>query len=243
MLLTTLAALPLADAGAAPLQRGLCWGHGKTALYNHLSNYSGDDARASLRQLAATHATHVQIETAWYVDQCSSTVLHPMPYTPSNASLVGAIRYARSLGLRVMLNAHIEVACVYDASCEPGCGGRTDIDFGGNSSAWDAWFASYTDYIRQGAQLCELAGCELMAAHVELQEIGAALPDIGRRWAGVIGAARQLFGGKLTASVNGGPGITGGAPPPPPAARREPRPREPREAASSSAAIGRRTRE
>ena len=47
-----------------------------------------------------------------------------------------------------------------------------------------------------------------MAVHVELQDIGSKLPDIGARWEGVIRAARELFSGKMTASVNGGPGIS-----------------------------------
>ena len=193
VLLTVLAGLQKADM----FHKGVCWGHGKTAFYNGLSEYATAEANASMRNLAATGATHIQIETAWYVAQCSSTALQPLAYTPTDASLVSAIQLARQLGLSPMLNTHIEVACKYHGTCPPGCGGRSDIDFGGNTSAWDRWFSSYTAFVRHHAALCERAGCALLTVHVELQGVGAALPDIGARWAAVIRSAREVFSGQL----------------------------------------------
>ena len=55
----------LAATAAPEFHNGVCWGHGKTAFYNGLDEYSGAAANASLAALAATGASHVQIETAW----------------------------------------------------------------------------------------------------------------------------------------------------------------------------------
>ncbi len=189
----------------------MCWGHGKTGFYNHLYNYSSAAANASLVALKSTGANSVQIETAWYVDDCNATTIHPQPYTPPDAALRSAIEVAHRLGMETMINAHIEVSCKYDNSCPATCGGRTDIDFGDNTTKWDQWFASYTAFIVHHATLCEQSdGCGLLAVHVELQDIGAHLPDIGDRWKTVIAAARKHFSGELTASCNGSPGISGG---------------------------------
>jgi hypothetical protein len=202
---------PPAVLAPPAVRKGMCWGHGKTGFYNHLYDYSSAAANASLVALQATGTNSVQIETAWYVDDCNATTLHPMPYTPSDAALRSAMAAARRLGMETMINAHIEIGCKYDGSCPASCGGRTDIDFGSDSGQWDAWFASYTSFIVHHAKLCEASeGCNLLAVHVELQEIGADLPDIGERWSAVIAAVRQHFSGELTASCNGSPGITGG---------------------------------
>jgi hypothetical protein len=181
------------------------------AFYNGLDAYDSASANASLAELAGTGATHVQIETAWYVERCSSTDIGPRNYTPSDGAIAAAVAQARKLGLTVLLNTHIEVACKYDQTCEAGCRGRNSIDFGTDKSSWDRWFTSYTAFIVYYAKLCEVAGCGVLTVHVELQEIGAHLPDIGARWASVIGAARAHFSGQLTASCNGSPGVTAGA--------------------------------
>lgn len=208
-ILLILLAVPHAASGQN-FRRGMCWGHGKTGFYNGLYNYASSEANASLRALAITGTNSVQIETAWYVDRCNSTSMHPASYTPSDAALLSAMSLAHDLGMEVMLNAHLEVACKYDASCAASCGGRNDINFGSDTEAWDAWFESYTAFIVHQAKICEAAkSCALLAVHVELQDIGGHLHDIGLRWERVINATRQHFSGQLTASCNGSPGISG----------------------------------
>jgi len=199
-----MAIISATGAVAEPVQRGICWGHGKTAEANGFHNYSTPQAFASLAALKRIGANWVSPETAWYQAQCTDTELLPKPYTPDDASLEAMIQYANSLGLKVLLNAHIEVSCMYDGSCKNGCRGRTGIDFGRNISAWDAWFASYTAFAVHYGRLCERAGCAGHLVHVELQDIGAALPDITQRWLGVIAAVRRVFSGTLSASVNSG---------------------------------------
>lgn len=188
-------------AAAAPSHLGMCWGHGKTAYYNGFNNYSTQEAFASLAAMREVGVTWVSPETAWYQDQCTDTNLHPEHYTPDDASLEAAIRHATGLGMKVLLNAHIEVSCNYHGTCNGGCKSRTGINFGSNTTAWDAWFASYTAFAVHYATLCERAGCAAHLVHVELQDIGAALPDIGERWKKVIAAVRTAFSGELSAST------------------------------------------
>jgi hypothetical protein len=185
----------------------MCWGHGKTAFYNHLSSYDSATANASLSALADTGANWVQIETTYYMDDCNSTRLGPKSYTPSDAAILSAISRADKLGMKTLLNAHIEVACKYTKSCKTSCSGRNDIDFGSDVAKWDKWFHSYTAFIVHYAKLCESSkGCETLAIHVELQTIGLASlshADLTSRWELVIAAVRAVFSGKLTASCSG----------------------------------------
>ena len=212
-LLVRLALALVAVSATSPgFRKGMCWGHGKTGYYNGLYDYDSAAANDSLALLANTGTNAVQIETAWYVDDCNATTIHPNPYTPSDAALNSAISASRALGMEVMLNAHIEVSCKYTNSCDAACAGRTDINFGNTIAKWDAWFSSYTAFIVHHAVLCEQAlGCNMLAVHVELQDIGEQLPDIGQRWARVISAVRRHFNGALTASCNSSPGTTAGA--------------------------------
>ena len=138
---------------AVAVRKGMCWGHGKTGFYNGLFDYSSTAANASLHALASTGTNAVQIETAWYVDDCAATVIHPAAYTPSDAALRSAIASAHGLGMETMLNAHLEVSCKYHVNCSAACCGRTCIDFGSDSDSWDAWFRSYTAYIVHHARL------------------------------------------------------------------------------------------
>jgi hypothetical protein len=66
--------------------------------------------------------------------------------TPSDKSLAAAIQYSPSLGMEVLLNAHIEVSCIYFHNCTDGKS-RTSIDFGKNTGLSNTWFQSCTDFI------------------------------------------------------------------------------------------------
>lgn len=181
-------------------QQGLCWGHGKTAFWNHYQNYSSSASRSSIDAAAALGANWIQIETAWYQDQCKSTHLHSEVYTPSDAVLVDAIKYVHQSNMLVMLNAHIEVSCKYYGNCSDNCKSRNGIDFGSNTTGWNAWFATYTQFIIHYAKLCEVNDVEMLTVYVELQNI----PAKDSYWRDVIRAVRKVYSGSLIASVNGG---------------------------------------
>ena len=88
-------------------------------------------AVAASQAAASVGANWVQLETTWFLSQCSSTVIAPIDsVTPTDIALSEMVRYAHSLGVQVMLNTHIELSCVYNNSCENNCTSRTKIDFG-----------------------------------------------------------------------------------------------------------------
>ena len=79
----------------------------------------------------------------------------------------------------------------YDKSCSPGCGGRTDIDFKEDTLKWDAWFASYTEYIVHHAMLCEATEGWAFFTEDDLLD-----PPRGKPPAVTVGASGKRGGGR-----------------------------------------------
>jgi hypothetical protein len=65
--------------------------------------------RASLRALAATNAEWISLLVTAYQETVNSTTIDfASEPTPSDDSVMDMIRYAHSLGLKVMLKPHID---------------------------------------------------------------------------------------------------------------------------------------
>lgn len=94
------------------IHKGVCWGPGKSSFYNKLVDYNSTGSRASLNAAAKLGVDWVQIETTWFQHQVNSTEIGPWAgVTPTDDSFEAAIVYAKTLGMKVLLNAHIEISC------------------------------------------------------------------------------------------------------------------------------------
>jgi hypothetical protein len=106
--------------------------------------------------------------------------------TATDDELIHVIEYAHGLGIKVMLKPHIDMA-------NPG-DGRHNINFGGDESAWKAWFASYTAFITHYAKLARQTGADYFVVGTELWGTSSRADD----WRAVIRAVRAVYDGPLT---------------------------------------------
>lgn len=105
--------------------------------------------------------------------------------TASDDDLIRVAAQAHSLGMRVVLKPHIEVA---DGSF------RGQIRPGSPAT----WFATYTVMVERYAALAQQLGAETLVVGTELSSMSGYEQD----WRRVIAAARARFAGKLTFAAN-----------------------------------------
>ncbi|HET7078934.1 MAG TPA: hypothetical protein VFM49_15980 [Chloroflexia bacterium] len=183
------AAPPAPVAAKASFQKGL----------NFVSWYAGGYASAAadqaLAQLAATGANTLAVVVTGYQDTIGSTSIRlDSPRTPTDADLAHVIATAHRLGLRVLLKPHVDLAN------DPGhWRGQIGQAFSGEGQ-WQAWFASYRDFIGHYAALAQQNGADLLCVGTELVGTSAREAD----WRAVISTVRSKYQGQLTYAANWG---------------------------------------
>ncbi len=149
------------------------------------NDYLQSVSNTSLELLNQTGTEYVSLIVSWYQDTISSTNVYRNPTkTPSDEALVNAIKKIHSLGMKVMLKPHIEVA---DGSS------RTDII----PSNWNEWFANYSNFIDYYANFSE-------KNNVDQFSIGTELKGTTSRaeWLNIITNTRKLYSGPITYAAN-----------------------------------------
>lgn len=180
--LLALAPAVAADGGRylpAGFQRGM----NVAAWWNDA--YSAPASDQALAALAATGTTDAALVTTWYMTSPTASSVAPTAQTPSDASLLHAMATARSLGMRVVLKLHVDVA---------------DGSFRGDIAPADraAWFASYTTMVDHYADLAAQGGAEMMVIGTEL----TSMSTDDAAWRALIADARARFPGALTFAAN-----------------------------------------
>ena len=115
----------------------------------------------SLADLATTGADWVSVIVTNYQDTITSTTIITTINTPTDADLVHAITQAHSLGLKVMLKPHVDLA-------NDPIHWRGDIGQGFTETQWATWFASYQSFIYHYAQLAQAYDVEQFCVGTEL---------------------------------------------------------------------------
>lgn len=166
---------------------------GKPAVYGfnlptwQAETYAKKETLRSLKALKKTGAKWVAFTPTWYVERLDSVSIARTSSTPTDASLKAVIRWARKLGLKVVLKPHIDVLT------EEFRGALKPADE-------DAWFKSYEEFILGYAGLAESTGCSLFIVGTELSSLSG--PFHGKRWDRIIGLVRERYSGKLTYAAN-----------------------------------------
>ncbi len=109
--------------------------------------------------------------------------------SPNDKSLLHAIQYAKSIGLRVMLKPHLD-------NLDAGHW-RGEISMK-NDADWQLWFASYTDYITHYAKIAQDSGADYFVVGTELDGTHIRPDD----WRKVIQTIRTIYPGPLTYASN-----------------------------------------
>lgn len=155
--------------------------------------YSTPEADQSLANLAATGANWVAIIVTGYQETYTSAVIvRDLPKTPTDEDLIHAIGKAHDLGLSVMLKPHV------DLSDDP-AHWRGDIGTAfADEAQWQAWFASYSEFISHYAALAQENGVEQFCAGTEL--VATSVRE--GNWREVVKGVREHFEGPITYASN-----------------------------------------
>jgi len=167
-------------------QKGMCY-----ATWTG-EGYNSKKSDESLVSMAATGVNCVQIVVTWYQDTIDSYTIRPIDgRTPSDPSIIRAIKKAHESGMYVMLKPHI------DLSKDDG-NARTDIGFS-DEAKWERWFSGYRDFIKYYAKLAEQYKVEIFCVGTELT-YAATKTDVWKNL--IIPSVRKVYSGKLTYAAN-----------------------------------------
>jgi hypothetical protein len=171
-------------ATTPPLREGMARGANVTA-YAPDALASGE-ATAALRDLRAQGADEAIFPVLWFMADKTANDIAPKPdETPSDDSIIQAIREAQALGMRTAIAPHIKV---------------DDGTFRGEIAPSDraAWYASYRQMLVHYASLAQRAKASLLLVGSELVSMSEDTPA----WESLIADARSRFTGQLTYGAN-----------------------------------------
>jgi hypothetical protein len=175
------------DTQAQPsMQKGIAY----TAWWS--GEYSHPDADLSLTNLAPTGANWISLLVTGYQDTITSTTVFITTATPTDADLIHVITEAHSLGLKVMLKPHVDL--LNDPTHWRGQIGEEFT----TEAEWDAWFASYQDFIFHYADLAETHGADQFCIGTELVATTHQADD----WQAVIEGIHARYDGPITYASN-----------------------------------------
>lgn len=148
-------------------------------LKNSLSDYS-------LIYLSQLGVGHIALMAVYYqADAGSKTIYADEKKTVSDESLAHAINMIHSLGMKVMLKPHVDLA---------------DEDARSNILPGDEWFSSYKDFILHYARLAAKYNVELFCIGTELSNTTTSRWK--EKWADIINEIRKVYKGPLTYAAN-----------------------------------------
>jgi hypothetical protein len=150
----------------------------------YLSAFS-DDSLAKLREIGTSW---VSIHTTWYQTNTWSGDIQMTPKTPSDESVVHAIRKAHDLGMKVMIKPHLDLLDKSDGSWRGEIGSLREEE-------WERWFAEYTKFIMH---YIKIANAENVEGFCIGTELSTAATVKGYMWRDLIGKIRSKYDGHLT---------------------------------------------
>ena len=181
--------VPTAEAAVSDWQKGI------SVFPTWSEDFAGGSFQQSMRNAKNMGATHVALVIPIYQGNNSSSDIYGLGDTPSDSSLISAINFIKSIGMRVMIKPHLET--------QSG-DWRANI----NASNRDAWFANWGNYLNHLGDIGKQTGAESICIGTELITMATYTSngDNTRRWNTLISNLRQHFPGFLTYSANWGNG-------------------------------------
>ena len=170
------------------------WQKGATIVPGWSGEFSSEGFKQSLRNLVNTNANYVTLVIPLYQSNTGSTDVQTGWNTPNDETLISAITYAHSLGLRVVLKPHVDLySGEWRAYANP-----TDRN---------QWFLNYATHTMHYVEIAAKYNVEDFTVGSEL--ISLASDSINntntQNWRDLISKIRAKYTGKLTYSANWGP--------------------------------------
>lgn len=156
------------------------------------NGYQNPNSAKAMEQLNSLGVEWVGLITTWYQHKPNSTEIYPdKEKTPSDESLIFALRKLKELKFKIMLKPHLDLV-------EADGKWRGEIGFE-NSADWQAWFKSYSDFILHYAKLAAQENVELFCIGTELTQATLSQPQA---WRDLIKKVREVYPGQLTYAAN-----------------------------------------
>ena len=154
--------------------------------------YRNANSVKSMEELVSLGVEWVCLVPTWFQDRFDSTQIFPLnEKTASDESLLFAIEKLRDLNLKIMLKPHLDLIKSEGKW-------RGDIGFV-EPSDWQAWFASYTDFILHYARLAQKEQVQMFCIGTELANAAVSQPAL---WRDLIKKVREVYRGELTYAAN-----------------------------------------
>ena len=175
-----------AQSAAAVTPLGESWHRGAIMPAGDSKVYLGRDSDRALRALADTGSDHVNFYVEWFMRNAHASAVRPRPgVTPSDRSLIHAMRKARSLGMTPVVSLIVRTRDnTWQAHIDP--------------ERRRNWYSTYRTMTRHYARLARRGRAGMMVLCAELESM---TPDT-HRWLRIIREAKRHFPGKLTCSAN-----------------------------------------
>lgn len=145
-----------------------------------------DVSDCSLIYLSELGVKHIALMAVWYQANAESKKIYTDPEkSTSDESLGHAINVIHSLGMKVMLKPHVDLA---------------DGEVRTNIIPSEEWFASYKEFILHYARLAAKYNVELLCIGTELSN--TTIPRWEAQWIGIITAIKAVYKGPITYAAN-----------------------------------------
>lgn len=156
------------------------------------NGYSNVNSLKAMEQMVSLGINWAGLVTTWYQNHYNSTKIYPLPdKTPTDESLIFAIRKLHELKFKIMLKPHLDLV-------EGQGKWRGDINFEGPAD-WQAWFESYSNFMLHFAQIAATENVELFCIGTELANSTINQPQA---WRDLIKKIREIYKGQLTYAAN-----------------------------------------
>ncbi|MFA5410945.1 MAG: hypothetical protein WC321_03685 [Candidatus Omnitrophota bacterium] len=156
------------------------------------AGYSNSSSISAMEQMANLGINWAGLVSTWYQDKYNSTSIYSVKdKSPTDESLVFAIRKLHELKFKVMLKPHVDII---DAAGK----WRGDIGFD-KAEDWQAWFDSYTAFVLHYAAIAARENVELFCIGTELSRASV---NQGKRWRELIKKIKEVYKGPLTYAAN-----------------------------------------
>jgi len=142
----------------------------------------------SLEALAETGANYVSILVTWYQTTAWSNDIHRFGTTPSDESIIHAIRKVHGLGMKVMLKPHLDILDKSEGTWRGDIGGLKEED-------WNDWFRQYEEFIMRYIDIANKEKVEMFCIGTELS---TTVTTKGYLWRELIKRVRSKYRGLLT---------------------------------------------
>ena len=158
--------------------------------------YISNEANTCINLMPNYGIDWVSIIVTWYQDTIDSTSTcfreeeaGDWRSTQTDEEVASIMNLAHSKGMKVMLKPHVSPR---DGNWPGLIGSNVD------ESDWQAWFASYKNFINHYAQLAQQNSVELFSSGTELRKTAHRETE----WRQVIAGVRQRYSGPITYAAN-----------------------------------------